>query len=248
MLVSPKNKFIFFKSMKTAGSSIEMVLLNYCGENALCAGSQISTADKSFEYPPRNNKDHLDRVKFHAHTWPGLFKSKIKNYNIFEDYKKVSVVRNPWDQIVSYYWYAMNSKSENIDFKNTLIKKSDSKRKAQIKFEKWFSKVGLYNSYMENDLHHYCPPSEYIGGINEKFIDEEIDYYIIFEDLNKSFREVAKKIIPEFGDESLPRLKTGNRKLKKHYSWYYNSYTRKKAEKYFVKTINKFNYKFENKK
>ena len=40
MLISPKNKFIYFKPMKTAGSSIEKSLLRYCSNWALCTGGQ----------------------------------------------------------------------------------------------------------------------------------------------------------------------------------------------------------------
>ena len=69
MLISPKYKFIFFKSKKCAGTSIQKTLLKNCTTAALSTGSwnQIT---KEIEYESRNNtyydSDSLEIVeRFH---------------------------------------------------------------------------------------------------------------------------------------------------------------------------------------
>ena len=237
MLICPKNKFIFFKPMKMAGSSIELGLLKYCDDTALCTGSRVKELGK-YEYTSKNNHDELGRTKFHKHTWPKLFFDKIKNKNIFQDYHIITAIRNPWDQIVSYYWYG--NKQPNM-----IIKRKTKQSKAQKNFENFVNTKFTYRSYEEADDTLNKDPIQYISYINEKFIDDKITDYIYFENINNSFYEIGAKIIVDFIDNPLPRLKADRRKIKKHYSWYYNDRTRKKVKKYFEKTINRFNYKFE---
>ena len=44
MIISPKHKFIFFKPMKTAGSSVEHSKIQNCGPDALATGCSVIDA------------------------------------------------------------------------------------------------------------------------------------------------------------------------------------------------------------
>lgn len=240
MLISPKYKFIFFKPMKVAGSSIEKSLFDYCSNLALCAGSRIDSLNTQWEYPRQNNGAPDSGIKFHAHTWPELFNARIKDDGIFKNYKKITAIRNPWDQVVSFFWYS------NFPEKPAM---HDSKRKHKYLFEKWLDTPRTFNSYIEDDLHHEdITPDMYISGINEKFIDNSITDYIRFESINKDYDLLASELMHDHQEiKPLARLKTNKRKIKKHYSYYYNKNIIKRIEKYYPKTLEKFNYLFKKK-
>jgi hypothetical protein len=102
MIISHEHKFIFFKPMKVAGSSIEVALAKTCGEKDLQTGSEYSEEIEEYDYVPKNNE-----LVYHSHTSPTLlYRRSAKKW---EDYYKVTVVRNPWDMIISYYWWSFNS-------------------------------------------------------------------------------------------------------------------------------------------
>ena len=45
MIVSHKHKFIFFKTRKTAGSSIQVALAKHCGEDDIITGQYRDGVD-----------------------------------------------------------------------------------------------------------------------------------------------------------------------------------------------------------
>ena len=95
MIISHKHKFIFIKTRKTAGSSIEHFLSKYLGPDDICTGSDIDNT------PRLNNthkKGHID------------YKWIEKNYNKeWKNYYKFAVERNPWNKMISYFHWHTNS-------------------------------------------------------------------------------------------------------------------------------------------
>jgi len=96
MIISYQHKFIFVKTRKTAGSSIERYLVdNYLGPGDICTGSPIDGT-------PRLNTESKDghmswadiKAKYPA-EWPWNGRG----------YFKFAVERNPWDKLVSMYWH-----------------------------------------------------------------------------------------------------------------------------------------------
>lgn len=269
MIISPKNKFIFFKSQKTGSSSIEKLLCDFCGPNALVtAGAKLDSTrhkiavenqddtgvrrilkpSKLYHYQQQNNEYEEDGhiiTRFHSHTTPADFLEKIKNKSTFDDFKKITVIRNPWDQLVSYYWFQF----ENIDNNHPMkITSHDSKDLIELKFEKWLHHSGEWPSYEK-----YCDTlsemntAEFFQLTNEKFIHDIITDYIIYEQgLLPEFCNVFKDSLALDTDNlTMPKLKSKHRKLKKHYSCYYNDKSQNTIQNLFSKTIEKFNYKFE---
>ena len=94
MIISHKHKFIFIKTRKTAGSSIERYLFDYLGSDDICTGSTI-------EGTPLLNTDIKD-----GHIGWDVINS-LYPYE-FKTYFKFAVERNPWDKVVSYYFYSRN--------------------------------------------------------------------------------------------------------------------------------------------
>ncbi len=98
MIISHKYKFIFIKTRKTAGSSIEKYLYNYLGQDDICTGSIIENT------PALNSKftdGHISALEIQ------------KQYPVeFKNYFKFAVERNPWDKVVSYYFYQRHKKKK----------------------------------------------------------------------------------------------------------------------------------------
>jgi len=100
MIISHKHKFIFIKTRKTAGSSIERYLFNYLDDDDICTGSTI-------EGTPSLNTN----IKDGHVSWTII--SSLYPYE-FKNYFKFAVERNPWDKVVSYYFYSCNKSPKRI--------------------------------------------------------------------------------------------------------------------------------------
>lgn len=108
MIVSHEHRLIFLKTRKTAGTSIEIALSAICGPRDII--TPIMAADEelrarsgrgpqNYEAPPlpRAATNHAPARKARA----------IVGEDVWHSYTKITVERNPWDQVVSsYYWMA----------------------------------------------------------------------------------------------------------------------------------------------
>ena len=98
MIISHKHKFIFIKTRKTAGSTLEALLYPYLDkETDICTGS------------PRDGTPRLNAPNDNGHA------SYSEAMNIAgnpEDYFAFTVERNPWDKMVSAYWWHKKMKPE----------------------------------------------------------------------------------------------------------------------------------------
>ncbi len=129
MIISHKYKFIFIKTNKTAGTSVEIALSKFCGPDDII--TPITADDekirKELGYPgPQNHLASLtnyglkDIVRF---VLTGKKKNKFYNHisarevkmhvgqQVWDDYFKFCIERNPWDRVVSFYYWKYKSKS-----------------------------------------------------------------------------------------------------------------------------------------
>jgi len=137
LIISHKYKFIFVKTHKTAGTSIEVYLSDYCSpQDILTPFGRNETGHK-----PRNYKDHFNPFNELLNNW-GIsrfrtfrqFKNKMKFYNhipafliksrigrdIWNDYFKFCVERNPWDKTLSHYHFRKGRFGDDISFDSYL--------------------------------------------------------------------------------------------------------------------------------
>ncbi|MFY0687800.1 MAG: sulfotransferase family 2 domain-containing protein [Cyclobacteriaceae bacterium] len=132
MIISHKHKFIFVKTEKTAGTSLEIALSEICGPDDII--SPISTKDelyrKELGFRGKQNfhipfskyglKDYLTaiyrrkRLKYYNH----IGASKIREYldkKQWDSYYKFAFERNPYDKLISwYYWKGGDEKFGSI--------------------------------------------------------------------------------------------------------------------------------------
>jgi len=111
MLVSHLHKFIFIKTVKTAGTSTEAFLEKFCIDPSL---------SESYEAQHSANETET-KYGIIGSRWKGLT-GKRKWYNhkpvkeikrdlgkdVFDSYHKVCNIRNPYDLAVSYYHFMGN--------------------------------------------------------------------------------------------------------------------------------------------
>lgn len=121
MIVSHKYKYIFLKTRKTAGTSIEIALSMQCGQRDLIT-SVIDEEDLRVQLGGRGKQNYHWPV--HRWTWQDLRVLREKRWlpaayhhipaaearrhlptRVWNTYFKFAVTRNPWDAVVSqFHW------------------------------------------------------------------------------------------------------------------------------------------------
>lgn len=102
MIISHQHKFIFIKTRKTAGSSIEKYLINYLGPTDICTGSE------------KDNTPKLNTNENSGHRGWNYIKKKHNKY--LNDYFTFAVERNPWDKMVSHYYWLCQQDSFKVRY------------------------------------------------------------------------------------------------------------------------------------
>ena len=234
MIISHKHKFIFLKSKKTAGTSIEIYLSRFCGEDDVI--TPISPRDEAqrrqFGIKPQNYTEPwnsrefyweirqslrdrrlpaIKKVTFSQHASASLVKEKVGR-QIWESYFKFCFVRNPWDRVISrYYW------DRAVERKNVV-------------------------NLLDESL-HLSDPAE---NLKYYLIDEELalDYVGKFETLADDLEIICNKINIPFTDD-IPRTKTNVRKDKRHYSQILTPQQASYIESRCRQEIDLFGYKYQ---
>lgn len=229
MIISHKHKFIFFKTNKTAGTSIEIALSRFCGPEDII--TPISPEDektrKELGYPgPQNYFLPISSYSFKDITrW--LFKGKRKQFynhitaeevrsliddHTWNDYYKFCFDRNPWDRIISlYYWRCKTEPRPTItEFLDSTIPQILKKRGYE-----------LYT-------------------INQKIA---VDKVCLYENLSKEL-EAVKNHIGITGELELPQAKSQFRKGKHDYHSILGKKEKEKIALMFRDEISLFGYEF----
>jgi hypothetical protein len=122
MIISHKHKFIFLKTNKTAGTSLEIALSKFCGQDDII--TPISPEDEEIRrklgFPgPQNYLLPLSSYGFYdivrrlnkrekKHFYNHITAKEVKAHvgdEVWDNYFKFCVERNPWDRLISlYYW------------------------------------------------------------------------------------------------------------------------------------------------
>lgn len=181
MIISHKHKFIFFKTRKTAGSSIQAALSQICDlEKDVITGSNIKHGKLDESHSAGVNVNRF----FTNHPHPTL--SQVRAFlgeEVWNSYYKFAFVRNPYDIVVSRYHWNLKGKQGG--------------QKTSIEhFRKW---VKAGKMLKEDSAHIYIESN---GKV-------ELDYVGRYENLEKDLEFVCKKL--NLGSIELPKLKSGFR-------------------------------------
>lgn len=187
MIVSHKYKFIFIKTKKTAGTSIEVFLSQYCGEDDIVTpihphvephrarnynGGEISVL-KEIKNGRMDLRNLFRKNRFSNHMPASSVKKRISK-KVWDNYFKFCVERNPWDKTLSHYHMINDRSGGNLTFDDYLNKGlfcfnypkyTDSRGQLLV------SKVLKYESLMDElapVFHTLNIPFEGTLGVNTK--------------------------------------------------------------------------------
>jgi len=122
MIISHRHRFIFIKTEKTAGTSIEIALSRYCGPDDVITPIQSGdertrilsgglSARNYFIQPWKYSRaDAVEVLKtrraaqFRNHSSAHFVRAHVPP-EIWETYFKFTIERNPWDKVISWYYW-----------------------------------------------------------------------------------------------------------------------------------------------
>ena len=172
MIISDSHKFIFLHPQRTGGSSIEWALAPY-SKYVVMVGNHTAwgTTTNQFQSTTMNEAKALiaqGKLKEFEKHW-GVKEVQKRFPNIFENYLKFAIVRNPWDRAVSLW--------------STKLRKD----KLPIIKENY---INLNLQELESIGSHGRGCSHYTH-INGKLA---VDFIIRYENIEKDFAKVCEKL------------------------------------------------------
>jgi hypothetical protein len=226
MIISHSHKFIFIKSRKTAGTSIEAAL------SGSCEGADIVTPLGDYKH----NRDEMGRFihqslnagDFEQHDDALSIRNKIPRH-VWDTYFKFSISRNPWDKVVSEFFWEMRQSP-------LLAPRKHFYHHLGIPYDELSRLRKLFSEFV--NVHE---------NTNDRFYfidgDLSVDFVIRYETLVDDFGRVCSKI--GIATPRLPTLKSGMRKEKRHYSEYYDEQSQSIIAAKYRNDIRCFGYRFE---
>lgn len=255
MIISHSHKFIFIKSLKTAGTSIEAALSGHCGGKDVVVpiNDYAYNRDEKGEFIHRGmNADETYR-KIGQHVDAATIHIR-ESEQVWNRYFKFSITRNPWDRALSYFFWdrrndaALKPKKRlwhylGVPFDEFAIVRDQFTR---FLHEKALARTDDPRFYVSDGANRYRVPAEGFLENNDRFyiLDGELcaDFVIRYEHLEEDYDEVCRRVgIPVTG---LPHLKTGIRKQRRPYTDYYTDETREIVATLHANDLRHFGYRF----
>jgi hypothetical protein len=226
MIVSHRHRYIFIKTRKTAGTSIEIALSAHCGPDDIM--SPISKEDelvrRGLGYPgPQHHlktpgeytlRDWWDRLRgeqprrFYNHAPASVVKAMVGG-EVWDSYFKFCFDRNPFDKAISKYYWTTKRKKHPPDMNQWL------QNCPTYKISNW----DMYS--LEGDV-----AMDFVGRFEH-----------LQDDLQQAFGRIGLQGAPE-----LPRTKTGTRKSRAHYRDLLTDETRQRLERDCAREIELLGY------
>lgn len=203
-ILSNSKKFIFFHNYKVAGTSLSRVLSKY--EPHYLVRTALRKAGIKRYFPALANfPQHANALEVQA----------LVPKQVFDDYYKFTLVRNPWDWQVSLYHYTRQTRKH---FQHSLIKNY------------------TFEEYIEWRVHHDL-------HLQKSFITDEngkvlVDFIGKMENIDSDFATVCQKLGIEM------QLPHHNKSKHDSYKKYYSDETYQLVKDAFAEDIIMFDYEF----
>lgn len=243
MIISHKYKFIFIKTFKTAGTSLEVYLSNLCGQNDIITPIHPNIENHrprnyiglwnpipniinrggikhgpSLPAPYNRNiiltmKNFLRLRKYYNHITANNIKNRVSE-EVWNTYYKFCIERNPWDKTYSMFCMIKNRTGGSLSF----------------------------NEFLERMEFPYNYPIYMDIKRDEILVDRILKY----EELNSELDDLLQYLGVPFDGQLTVNAKGDHRKKKQDYRDIYTIDQKRQVEEYFRKEIQLFSYKFNN--
>lgn len=228
MIISHRHRFIFIKTRKTAGTSIEIAFSRFCGDEDII--TPISPQDEKIRKEPGYRGPQncfLSLMKYTPKDWARfLIKSRraLLFYNhipaktirtlvdeeIWNTYFRFCFERNPWDKAISWYYWITRQSEPRPSLSEFIL----SGKANRSEFE-------LYT----------------VNG------EIAVDHVGLYENLEQELERIAEYLnLPD--RIRLPRAKANYRKDRRHYRELLGQEERDVIAKAFAREIAHFGYEF----
>lgn len=201
MLISHRKRFIYTKTAKTASTSVESYFERYCmpdGEWKFSHGRE--------EYEGETGVIGYRGPDVHRHKWrdhmPAIEIQSEVEPAIWDGYFKFCVIRNPFEKLVSGFYFAEHQRvkrAANSNFRSTITR--------------WFRVVDPIDKVKAEEpverFREWVRLGGYFNDRNTYTIGDEIciDYFIRYENLLEGIEAVCKKVDVPFEPNRMPRIK-----------------------------------------
>ncbi|MEE4279561.1 MAG: hypothetical protein V2I82_13925 [Halieaceae bacterium] len=229
MIISHRHRFIFIKTHKTAGSSLEVALARECGSDDIVSHMEDNIATGiPRNYGPTSRlgpwyresrllRKLVDRhsallgVYYYEHM-PAWRVRELVGPEVWSSYFSFCFERNPWDKAVSYYLWKKHGQGRPVpEFGDYVARKSHR---------------------LPVDSALYCDDSGVI-----------VDRVFEFRELPAALAELRERLGLDL-PEPLPREKTGIASQREPYATYYDDATRTRIAELFAREIALMGYTF----
>lgn len=199
MLLSHLNRFIYTKTFKTAGTSVEIYF-----EDACVSPNSIVHSHEIEETVTPAGVIGYRGVDVPGNTWYNHMSARIIRDHVgdivWNDYFKFCVVRNPFDKLVSFWWFTMTQENRNYY-------KEAEFTDVRSHFSRWA--VEHASDAVDRDKY---------------MIDGNVcmDFFIRYESLLDGLQSVCQRIGYPFRPDCLGKYKSGIRCIRQPFCDYFD--------------------------
>ncbi len=246
-IISHRHKFIFVRPRKVAGTSLEISLSRCLGEDDIIGLELEFDRDMDEDYFSSVHARNRDRTGtlYASHDLPDEIRKKVGE-DVWAEYFKFTVVRNPWDLFVSYlhykfgpnYWRDIWGQRRPVAFVRNVP------RAARLLWLRRTFARGYRKQAVETILREglfpgiRCIPKFYFSR-GETYAD----YVIRFENLQQGYDEVCRRL--DLPPQILLRTKTKLKPKSTVYQDYYTDFSREYVADLCRPMTAAFGYRFD---
>lgn len=236
MLISHRKQFIYTKTYKTAGTSVEAYFEPYCmseGEwEEKHTRDTYESATGVIGY--RGRPKDTAQLKWWNHMSAKRIKEQLNDEEKWQNYFKFCVVRNPFDKVISAFHFQnkdLPDQSRWYYYRRRLLRR----------YYAW--RYGGHPPQMKNQFKEWLKAGRMHLDSDKYFIDGElcVDYFIRYEDLAGGVKAVCEKLAIPFDANRIPHYKGSGRSDAQKYVLYDEESIALVAEM-FAFEIEHFNY------
>tara|TARA_R110002060_G_scaffold27200_8_gene37005 strand:+ start:148 stop:849 length:702 start_codon:yes stop_codon:yes gene_type:complete len=213
MLVSHKYKFIFVKTKKSASTTVEDYFTRFCVPHAYKsthAHDELITEHGIVGRRIRGK--YVSKQRFNVKTTLAQIKKHLGN-DKFNEYRKFTVIRNPFDRALSLFYFTKNIEAANRELLGHRLHCEFLKKHSDMDdislFRKWITKLSP---------DAFSDKKAYL--INNK---PAIDFYIKYENLIDSIQECCEYLGVPFYPDEVGNFKNHYREAKIYKDFYTQS-------------------------